>query len=234
MDTLMVIHTLVCDFLCCPMDVLHGLWTKGFHNLLLHIQDKYIMDARRVHFSFCHIVSNTFMLVVLFSGNILLLREDDGSPSIGLIDYGQVKKLSKETRHLFAKLLIALDDENKEAVVQLMQEAGMRTKRMDPEVLYSYAKVSYDEINDKILEGGGDGTTKFILSQFSSKRAKEKSQLARWLFLPSIIKLKLIQDKSQIVQALIIPAKVCRLTTTLTSLEDVTIWRMKMKNLKTP
>jgi aarF domain-containing kinase len=93
------------------------------------------------------------MLVVLFSGNILLLREDDGSPSIGLIDYGQVKRLSKETRHLFAKLLIALDDENKEAVVQLMQEAGMRTKRMDPEVLYLYAKVSYDEINDKILEG---------------------------------------------------------------------------------
>jgi aarF domain-containing kinase len=90
---------------------------------------------------------------LLFSGNILLLREDDGSPAIGLIDYGQVKRLSKETRHLFAKLLIALDDENKEEVVQLMQEAGMRTKRMDPEVLYLFAKVGYDEINDKILEG---------------------------------------------------------------------------------
>lgn len=83
----------------------------------------------------------------------MLLREDDGSPAIGLIDYGQVKRLSKETRHLFAKLLIALDDENKEEVVKLMQEAGMRTKGMDPEVIYLYAKVSYDEINDKLLGG---------------------------------------------------------------------------------
>jgi aarF domain-containing kinase len=87
------------------------------------------------------------------SGNILLLREEDGSPALGLIDYGQVKRLSKETRHLFAKLIIALDDENKDEVVRLMREAGMRTKRMDPEVIYLYAKVSYDQINDKILEG---------------------------------------------------------------------------------
>ena len=90
---------------------------------------------------------------MIFVGNILLLREPDGSPAIGLIDYGQVKRLTKETRHLFAKLLIALDDENKEEVVKLMAEAGMRTKTMNPEVLYLYAKVSYDEINDKILEG---------------------------------------------------------------------------------
>jgi len=86
-------------------------------------------------------------------GNIMLLREEDGSPSIGLIDYGQVKKISKETRHLFARLLIALDDDNKEEIVSLMQEAGMRTENMDPEVLYLYAKVSYDTINDKILQG---------------------------------------------------------------------------------
>lgn len=83
----------------------------------------------------------------------MLLREVDGTPSIGLIDYGQVKKISKETRHLFARLLIALDDDNKEEVVRLMQKAGMRTENMDPEVLYLYAKVSYDTINDKLLEG---------------------------------------------------------------------------------
>lgn len=86
-------------------------------------------------------------------GNIMLLREADGSPSIGLIDYGQVKRISKEIRHLFARLLIALDDDNKEEIVKLMKEAGMRTQNMDPEVIYLYAKVSYDTINDKILEG---------------------------------------------------------------------------------
>lgn len=86
-------------------------------------------------------------------GNILLLREDDGSPAIGLIDYGQVKKISKETRLLFSKIVIALDEDNKEEIVRLMQEAGMKTKRMDPEVIYLYAKVSYDQINDEILGG---------------------------------------------------------------------------------
>jgi aarF domain-containing kinase len=86
-------------------------------------------------------------------GNILLLRKEDGSPQIGLIDYGQVKKLTKETRHLFAKLIIALDEENKDEIVRLMKKAGMRTKKMDPEVIYLYAKIGYDEINDKLLNG---------------------------------------------------------------------------------
>eukprot|EP00980_Cylindrotheca_fusiformis_P024380 scaffold11809_cov128-Cylindrotheca_fusiformis.AAC.19 len=83
----------------------------------------------------------------------MLLRDDDGSPTIGLIDYGQVKKISKETRVLFAKLIVALDEDNKAEIVRLMKEAGMKTKNMDPDVLYLYAKVNYDTINDKILRG---------------------------------------------------------------------------------
>jgi aarF domain-containing kinase len=86
-------------------------------------------------------------------GNIMLLREADGNPVIGLIDYGQVKKISKETRLLFARLIVALDEDNKDDVVRLMKEAGMKTEKMDPEVLYLYAKVSYDTINDEILGG---------------------------------------------------------------------------------
>ncbi|KAG7364386.1 2-octaprenylphenol hydroxylase [Nitzschia inconspicua] len=86
-------------------------------------------------------------------GNILLLREKDGSPALGLIDYGQVKRISKETRHLFAKLVIALDEDDKEQIVALMKEAGMKTKNNDPEVFYLYAKVSYAEITEKILQG---------------------------------------------------------------------------------
>eukprot|EP00339_Tiarina_fusa_P027316 CAMPEP_0117060880 /NCGR_PEP_ID=MMETSP0472-20121206/42352_1 /TAXON_ID=693140 ORGANISM="Tiarina fusus, Strain LIS" /NCGR_SAMPLE_ID=MMETSP0472 /ASSEMBLY_ACC=CAM_ASM_000603 /LENGTH=319 /DNA_ID=CAMNT_0004779275 /DNA_START=74 /DNA_END=1030 /DNA_ORIENTATION=+ len=86
-------------------------------------------------------------------GNIMLLREPDGSPTLGLIDYGQVKRITKETRVLFSKLLIALDDDDKDEIVRLMKEAGFKTKNMDPEVIYLYAKVSYDEINDKILGG---------------------------------------------------------------------------------
>ncbi|KAL3919176.1 MAG: hypothetical protein SGILL_003885 [Bacillariaceae sp.] len=86
-------------------------------------------------------------------GNILLLREEDGTPTLGLIDYGQVKRLSRETRHLFAKLIIALDEDDKDKIVELMKEAGMKTKNNDPEVFYLYAKVSYAEITEKILQG---------------------------------------------------------------------------------
>jgi predicted unusual protein kinase regulating ubiquinone biosynthesis (AarF/ABC1/UbiB family) len=58
-------------------------------------------------------------------GNILLCRDPkDGTPHLGLIDYGQVKRLTKEQRHLFCRLLIALDDENREEVVRLMKIAG--------------------------------------------------------------------------------------------------------------
>jgi len=82
-----------------------------------------------------------------FAGNILLCRSYDGTPQLGLIDYGQVKRLSKEKRVLFAKLIVALDDDNRDEIIRLMQEAGFRSQKMDPEVIYLYAKVGYDQDN---------------------------------------------------------------------------------------
>ncbi|CAB9497663.1 protein kinase UbiB [Seminavis robusta] len=86
-------------------------------------------------------------------GNILLVRGQDGRPGLGLIDYGSTKQLSKEKRHLFCKLVIALANEDREAIVSLMKEAGWKSKRMDPNVIYLFAKVSYDEDNYKLTEG---------------------------------------------------------------------------------
>jgi len=60
----------------------------------------------------------------------------DGTPQLGLIDYGQVKKLTKEQRHLFSRIIIALDDDDREKIVELMKEAGFKSERMDPEVIY--------------------------------------------------------------------------------------------------
>ena len=86
-------------------------------------------------------------------GNILLVREYDGNPTLGLIDYGQVKRLSKETRHLLCKLIIAMDDDNVDETIRLVQEAGLKTQNMDPHVHYLYAKVSFDQDNLKLLGG---------------------------------------------------------------------------------
>jgi hypothetical protein len=57
-------------------------------------------------------------------GNVLLIRGKDGAPQLGLIDYGSTKQLSKEKRHLFAKIVIALADDNRDEICRLMKEAG--------------------------------------------------------------------------------------------------------------
>merc|ERR1712232_787469 len=86
-------------------------------------------------------------------GNILMLRNAKDEMQLGLIDYGQVKRISDSDRHLFCKLVIALDDDNKEEIVRLVKEAGYKSKSMDKDILYKYAKVAYDEDNPEITEG---------------------------------------------------------------------------------
>jgi aarF domain-containing kinase len=68
-------------------------------------------------------------------GNILMCRKSDGSPLLGLIDYGQTKTLSKEKRHLFCNIIIALDNNNREEVVRLMKEAGFKVRRKSAAVM---------------------------------------------------------------------------------------------------
>jgi aarF domain-containing kinase len=84
---------------------------------------------------------------------VLLLGVEEGRPQLGLIDYGQVKVLTNEERLLFCKIIIALADEDKEQVCSLMKEAGYVSKNMDPEIMYKYARVGYDEDNEELTEG---------------------------------------------------------------------------------
>ena len=84
---------------------------------------------------------------------VLLLGVEEGRPQLGLIDYGQVKVLTKEERLLFCKLIVALADEDKERVCSIMKEAGYVSKNMDPEIMYKYARVGYDEDNEELTEG---------------------------------------------------------------------------------
>lgn len=86
-------------------------------------------------------------------GNILLLGVDEGKPRLGLIDYGQVKVLSKKTRLLLCKLIIALDDDNREEIVSLMKELGYKSRDMNEDNIYLYAKVGYDQDNAELTGG---------------------------------------------------------------------------------
>jgi aarF domain-containing kinase len=86
-------------------------------------------------------------------GNVLLLGLEEGRPQIGLIDYGQVKKISKEERLRLCKIIVALADDNRPEVVRLVKEAGFISKSMNAEVIYKFAKVSYDEDNFLLTDG---------------------------------------------------------------------------------
>lgn len=66
---------------------------------------------------------------------------------------GQVQVLTKEERLRFCKIIIALDDENHDELVKLMKEAGFQSKRMDPDVIWLYSKVNYDEDNMELTNG---------------------------------------------------------------------------------
>ncbi len=66
-------------------------------------------------------------------GNILLLP--DGR--LGLIDYGQVKKIELKTRISYAKLIIALARDDKEEVVRVnFDEFKVKTKYKNKDLMY--------------------------------------------------------------------------------------------------
>lgn len=60
-------------------------------------------------------------------GNIMLL--EDGR--VGLIDWGQVKRIEKEERLRIARLVIALADRDQLLTAQLWRDCGFVTKHMD-------------------------------------------------------------------------------------------------------
>ena len=80
-------------------------------------------------------------------GNILLL--DDGR--LGLIDYGQVKRIPKEMRLRYARLILALAEDNKVAAVKEMREMGYRTKYMKDEVTYLLGKFWNDNNSREVV-----------------------------------------------------------------------------------
>ena len=86
-------------------------------------------------------------------GNIMLLGVEEGNPQLGLIDYGQVKILTKEERLLFCKMIIALADDDKDRVISTLKEAGYRSQKMDEDIMYKFARVAYDEDNEELTEG---------------------------------------------------------------------------------
>ena len=87
-------------------------------------------------------------------GNVLLMP--DGR--LGLIDYGQVKRIDAATRLAYAKLILAIVDDDTAEVARLCQSDppegfGGRSKRADADVAYKLAVFWNDRDTPDVTEG---------------------------------------------------------------------------------
>ncbi|KAE8894362.1 hypothetical protein PF005_g25206 [Phytophthora fragariae] len=83
-------------------------------------------------------------------GNILLL--EDGR--VGLIDYGQVKHISREHRVHLAKLIVALADGSRDDIIDVLtKDMRIRTTNMDPYFLEKQARLMIDNDDRTVTEG---------------------------------------------------------------------------------
>jgi hypothetical protein len=73
-------------------------------------------------------------------GNILVMK----GGKVGLIDYGQSKQLPDDARIAFAKLIVALDKQDKPAINQAMWALGVVTPRDDEELRSKMAYGMFD------------------------------------------------------------------------------------------
>jgi len=81
-------------------------------------------------------------------GNILLMP--DGR--LGLIDYGQVKRLDLQTRLSYAKLIVALSEDNREEIVRLFrEEMHQKTKFSKDETAYKLLSFWHDRYTPDIV-----------------------------------------------------------------------------------
>ena len=89
-------------------------------------------------------------------GNILLLP--DGR--IGLIDFGQVKRINDETRKLIARLVLAVNNRDQEKTANLVRELGVKSRFNDKEVQYRMISFWIDRDTEEVT--GGMNAHKFL------------------------------------------------------------------------
>ncbi|KAL7546219.1 hypothetical protein ACHAWF_009558 [Thalassiosira exigua] len=126
-------------------------WTVAFSSMDASMESKCTSSAHLLQFAL--MLTRRLGSRSPHPGNILLLGVDEGRPQLGLIDYGQVKVLTKEQRLLFCEIIVALADGDKDRVCELVREAGYKSEKMDRDIMYRWAIVSYDEDNEELTEG---------------------------------------------------------------------------------
>lgn len=82
-------------------------------------------------------------------GNILLL--EDGR--LGLIDYGQVKRIPPESRVLYARMLKALAKDDEAELIRLVEQGGYKTKYSRTDIAIRLMKFWHDTNSKAVTDG---------------------------------------------------------------------------------
>jgi aarF domain-containing kinase len=82
-------------------------------------------------------------------GNFLLMPDE----RIAMLDYGQVKKLSSQQRLLIARMVLAVLNKDEQAILQLYNETGYRSKYMNPKVMCKTLVVVLDRDGADVTDG---------------------------------------------------------------------------------
>ena len=109
--------------------------------------------------------------VIKLIGNFLLLP--DGK--IGMIDYGQVKRLNDYERLMVAKQVVAVANKDKEAIYKNNIDSGYKSKYMDKDVMYNMAVIILDQDGREIT--GGLNLQQYIDRQFAKDPWQDASSL---------------------------------------------------------
>mmetsp|Transcript_11154 Transcript_11154/g.20922 ORF Transcript_11154/g.20922 Transcript_11154/m.20922 type:complete len:508 (-) Transcript_11154:404-1927(-) len=89
-------------------------------------------------------------------GNILVVQDENNpskQPKIGLIDYGQVKRLNTEERVKIANLILSIaDKESDEAIANNFRTLGIKTKTDSTKFLAEFGRLMFGSFEAKHLD----------------------------------------------------------------------------------
>ena len=86
-------------------------------------------------------------------GNILVIDEESERPKLGLIDFGQCKRLTKQEQYQVAKLLVSVaNKESDEAIARAFRDLGVQTKNDSTEYLAKFAKLMFGPLESYHLD----------------------------------------------------------------------------------
>jgi aarF domain-containing kinase len=89
-------------------------------------------------------------------GNILVIKDENGkyqTPKLGLIDYGQCKRLNREERRKVAKLIVSVaDDASDEIIASHFRDLGIKTKNDSTKFLGDFARLMFGPFKPEHLK----------------------------------------------------------------------------------